>query len=252
MTLRYRRLSTEIPRRRTKKDTKNTHVKFQIQAGLAGAAPPQAFSVGSVSGLDTPTSGQPNQPEPYSASTSSEQPLPDFLRPSTSYIPPTSGVFFGQVVDPPSLLTFFPPRHSANYLLDHYFRAVHPIARCVHRPSLETQYQEFWDEAAAGYEPRAPIQAVIFAAWFSAAVALDEATISREFGLTKDSLVDSLKMGTELALSKANFLRTTRMGTMQAFVMYLVSANAVGGPETSLLTAYRYRFVEARYPEHSR
>lgn len=64
---------------------------------------------------------------------------------------------------------------------------------------------------------------MVFAVWFSAAVAMDESVIYREFGLTKANLIENMKLGTEVALSKANFLRTTRVETMQAFVMYMVS-----------------------------
>lgn len=52
---------------------------------------------------------------------------------------------------------------------------------------------------------------------------MDENAINREFGCTKASLVENMKVGTEVALSKANFLRSTRVETMQAFVMYMVS-----------------------------
>jgi len=74
----------------------------------------------------------------------------------------------------------------------------------------------------ANYEPRASIQAVVFAAWFSAAVSMDEAEAERMCKVQKAKLVENMKIGTEAALSKANFLRTTRMETMQAFVMYMV------------------------------
>ena len=149
--------------------------------------------------------------------------IPDYLRPGASYIPPTSGFFFGQVVQSPSLLTFLPTRAAGDRLLQQYFGAVHPIARCVHRPSFEVQYTTFWDEVNQGYEPRASIQAIVFAAWFSAAVSMEESVINREFGFTKMNLMENMKIGTEAALSKANFLRTTRVETMQAFVMYMVS-----------------------------
>jgi hypothetical protein len=109
--------------------------------------------------------------------------------------------------------------------MQRYFTAVHPVARCVHLPSFKAQYAAFWDEVRNNYEPRPSIQAVVFAAWFSAAVSLDEAVIHGEFGLDKPSMVDSLKVGCEAALSKANFLRTTRVETMQAFVMYMVGEN---------------------------
>lgn len=64
---------------------------------------------------------------------------------------------------------------------------------------------------------------MIFAAWFSAAVAMDENLINKEFGFTKANLVENMKIATEVALSKANFLRTTKIETLQALVMYMVS-----------------------------
>jgi hypothetical protein len=106
-------------------------------------------------------------------------------------------------------------------LMQRYFDAVHPIARCVHRPSLEMQYATFWEDVALGIEPRPSVQALVFAAWFSAAVSLDEAR-AQTYGFSRANLVENMKIGTEAALSKANFLRTTRVETMQAFVMYMV------------------------------
>lgn len=75
----------------------------------------------------------------------------------------------------------------------------------------------------ANYEPRSSTQAVVFGAWFSAAVSLDDASVQRDFGLTKYALVERFKIGVETALSKAKFLKTTRVETIQAFVMYMVS-----------------------------
>ncbi|KAJ0121663.1 fungal specific transcription factor domain-containing protein [Diaporthe amygdali] len=192
-------------------------ISEEIQAGLSGGV--QQAGTGFI---PPSLSGPPSQPSAVSDSNGPEQSIPDFLRPGASYIPPTSGVLFGQAVQSPCLLTFLPAKPAGDRLLQHYFEAVHPIARCVHRPSFEVQYAGFWEEATAGYEPRASTQAVVFAAWFSAAVALDEAVINRDFGFTKVNLVENMKIGTEVALSKANFLRTTRVETLQAFVMYMI------------------------------
>jgi hypothetical protein len=43
-----------------------------------------------------------------------------------------------------------------------------------------------------------------------------------EFGVDKHGLVDNFREATEAALSRANLLQTTRLETLQAFVMYLV------------------------------
>lgn len=82
----------------------------------------------------------------------------------------------------------------------------------------------------AGYEPQSSAQAVVFASWFSAAISMDEHVIHRELGFTKANLVDRMKVATELALSKADFLRTTKLQTLQAFVMYMVSRPAPSYP----------------------
>lgn len=159
---------------------------------------------------------------------SPDAPLPDFLRPSSTYLAPSSGLFFGGQgfgsQGLPSLESLLPARQAGDYLLRQYFAAVHPVARVVHRPSFEADYQVFWSEVMENYEPRASTQAIVFAAWFSAAVSLDEAQVQQDFGLTKEALVDRFKVGTETALSKAKFLKTTRVETIQAFVMYMVGS----------------------------
>ncbi|KAF6840088.1 fungal specific transcription factor domain-containing protein [Colletotrichum plurivorum] len=176
-----------------------------------------------------PPPGYPGFPGPPSAmamdamstvSGGSNGSLPDFLRPGESYIPPSSGFFFG--AEAQSFESLLPTKEAGDRLIQQYFQAVHPIARCVHRPTFEIDYQNFWDEIYNNYEPRPSTQAIMFAAWFSAAVSMDENVVYRLFGVTKTSLIERLKSATETALGKANFLRTTRVETMQAFIMYML------------------------------
>ncbi|KAK1782080.1 hypothetical protein QBC45DRAFT_319682, partial [Copromyces sp. CBS 386.78] len=148
--------------------------------------------------------------------------VPDFLRPTAAYIPPTSGFFFGQTGHPPSLLHLLPPKFVGDGLLARYFAAVHPIARCVHKQSFQTLYDGFWLEVLNNIEPRASAQAVVFAAWFSACVSMEEEEVLREYGEYKAKLLEAMKIGTEISLARANFLRTTKVETMQAFVMYMI------------------------------
>lgn len=161
--------------------------------------------------------------------------LPDFLRPGESYIPPSSGFFFGHSSEALSLDRRLPQKGAADRLIQQYFQAVHPIARCVHRPSFEIEYRNFWDEVYSNIEPRASTQAIMFAAWFSAAVSMDDATVRELFGVTKANLIDRMKTETERALGKANFLRTTRVETMQAFVMYMVCCVTFRSPLCPIL-----------------
>ncbi|KAI1415912.1 hypothetical protein F5Y13DRAFT_155645 [Hypoxylon sp. FL1857] len=180
-------------------------ISEEISAGIAGSQPPGS---------------QPPQPV---VQTPGIDDLPDFLKPGDQYMVPAGGFFFGQIGEPPSILQFLPYRAAADRLMKQYFASVHPIAPCSHRPSLEATYASFWEEINAGFEPRPSMQAIIFGAMFSGAISMDENNMYQELaGYPKGNWVASLKMGTETALSKANFLRTTKVETMQAFIIYML------------------------------
>jgi hypothetical protein len=154
------------------------------------------------------------------------EPLPpasEWLKPGPGYIAPPSGFFFGQSGQAATLIDFLPSRLAADRLIKQYFTAVHPVTQIVHRPTFEKEYDAFWDEVSLGIEPPSSVQTIVFAAMFSGVVSMDEPTIIRDFGVSKSSLIDNFRLGTETALGRANFLRTTKIETLQAFVMYLVS-----------------------------
>lgn len=121
-----------------------------------------------------------------------------------------------------SLMDYLPSRQMANYLLQQYWVRVHPIARAVHRPSFERQYLQFWQTIASGFEPTFSIQAIVFAALLSGAVSVPETTIYTRLGSIKKDLIRNLQIAVESALGKANWQRTTKLETLQAFTMYLV------------------------------
>ncbi|KAI1174947.1 hypothetical protein F4777DRAFT_588811 [Nemania sp. FL0916] len=149
--------------------------------------------------------------------------LPDYLKPSENHIVPSSGIFFGQVGELPDILQFLPHQGAADRLMRQYFGAVHPVAPCSHRASMEGTYAAFWEDIHAGFEPRPSTQAIIFATMFSGIVSMKEDVIFHELGgFPKANWVASLKIGTETALSKANFLRTTNLETLQAFIIYMI------------------------------
>ena len=100
-----------------------------------------------------------------------------------------------------------------------------------------------------GTQPPASLQAVVFAALFSAAVSLTETTASNLYGVPKSSLVERLQSSTEISLSRANFLRTTKLHTMQAFVMYLVGSLHATRECYSTYTI-RYRYVDQKSLAH--
>ncbi|KAI9877433.1 MAG: hypothetical protein M1830_003918 [Pleopsidium flavum] len=165
---------------------------------------------------------------PEEKAASPEAPLPNvpptasFLEPGPAYIAPSSGFFFGAGSNQTSLIDFLPSKIAADRLVQRYWHSVHDLARLVHRPSFERRYETFWDEVLMGIEPASSLQAVIFAAMFSGVVSLPEETVLRDFGVPKKDLVGNFQIGTETALTRANLLRTTKVETLQAFVMYII------------------------------
>ncbi|KAH8815015.1 fungal-specific transcription factor domain-containing protein [Xylogone sp. PMI_703] len=150
-------------------------------------------------------------------------PMETWIRPGPSYVAPASGFLFGPHTVQHSLMEFLPSRVVADKLITQYFTAVHPIAQIVHRPSFEKEYGQFWDDVSLGIEPPTSAQAIMFAAMFSATVSMDESVTLRDFGVSKQSLQDNFKTATESSFGRANFLRTTKIETLQALVMYLIS-----------------------------
>lgn len=145
------------------------------------------------------------------------------LMPGPTYNAPSPGFFFGQIIHVPELRQHLPSRQAADKLVEAYFLAVHPVAKLLHKPSFEALYWSFWQQESQGVEPSSSAQAIIFSVMFSGLVSMDDAAVLNIFGVHKDRFLANIKEGTEAALSRANFLRTTKIDTLLAFVMFLVS-----------------------------
>ncbi|EDU49183.1 fungal specific transcription factor domain containing protein [Pyrenophora tritici-repentis Pt-1C-BFP] len=150
-----------------------------------------------------------------------EDPI-NWLAPTSDYIAPSSNFILASGVDRALLESHLPARAVVDRLIANYWIRVHPIARTVHRPSFERQYQNFWIRMNMGMKPRSSFQAVLFAALLSSVVSMSADTVRNEYGAEKRTLVDNFREGAEAALVKANFLRTAKLETLQAFVMYLI------------------------------
>lgn len=147
----------------------------------------------------------------------------DWMMPSNEYVAPSSSFFFTPGAERTTLMNYLPAKVLVDKLMAHYWQAVHVVARTVHRPSFERHYEKFWESVASGIEPRNSFQAAVFAALLSSVVSMPGEKILSQFGVDKQGLVDNFREATEAALSRANLLGTTKLETLQAFVMYLVS-----------------------------
>lgn len=148
----------------------------------------------------------------------------DLVAPGTDYIAPSSSFFFAPEPQQTSAMRFLPSKPIADRLLARYWESVHYMCRILHRPSFEREYASLWQNVAAGSEPKPPLQALVLATMLSAVISMSEEEILLEFEVAKPDLLENFQRGTETALYKANFLRSTKLQTLQAFVMYLVSS----------------------------
>ena len=171
---------------------------------------------------------------PRSSTSPIEQPIPyyvpksynSFLAPGPTYIAPSSSFFFSSGQNAVSLIDFLPSKVIADRLLGQYWSSVHQLCHVVHRPTFQRRYDAFWGEVQTGVEPTGSLQAIVFAALFSGVVSMSDNSILMEFGTSKKDLVNNFQMGTETALGRANVIRTTKVETLQALVMYMVSISA--------------------------
>lgn len=145
-----------------------------------------------------------------------------YIGPGPDYIAPTSSFFFPGTNMNTNLMDYLPSRTASDQLIAQYWTAVHCMCKTLHRPSFEVQYAHFWQSIATGTEPLPSIQALMLATMFSSAVSMTEDQVAHRFRTSRSALIDTLRSGVEMALAKANFLRTTKVLVMQAFVIYLV------------------------------
>ncbi|KUM60175.1 hypothetical protein ACN42_g6960 [Penicillium freii] len=190
------------------------------------------------------------QQNPRKSSPSTPSPSPpgiteDFLQPGPYFTVPSINLLFTQASSGDALTRYLPPRSAADKLMECYWDAVHPVSRVVHRPSFVQRYETLWETIENGYPVPPSLAAIVYSMLFSASVAMSEEQISELFQTSKQYLKDSLQLGTELALGRANLLRASKIETLQAFVAYLlpICLNGISRSH-SVLTGMLIRLAE--------
>jgi hypothetical protein len=100
-----------------------------------------------------------------------------------------------------------------------YIDRVNPLNKVIHVPSV----QPYMVEAATNPNKLSPrVQALLFAIYSLAAVAMEEAECHQILGLSRDAAVTRFSEGAKVSLAKSNFLRAFDMHTVQALVIHHV------------------------------
>ena len=115
-----------------------------------------------------------------------------------------------------------PPRIVVSGLCSIYSARVDTVFKLLHRPSLRAFMQD--GKPYLGYPPGHPgVEALSFAVYCIAIATQDDSECQQNFGETKASLMNKYRMSAEVALTKADFVRTMDLTTLQALTLLLVS-----------------------------
>ncbi|OLN81899.1 putative transcriptional regulatory protein C139.03-like protein 10 [Colletotrichum chlorophyti] len=99
-----------------------------------------------------------------------------------------------------------------------YQENVEPLLKILHIPTMEKLIRDMRrniDELTPGNE------ALLFSIYYAAITSMEDEEVEKNFGSKKEQMLSQYRFALEQALAKANFLNTSDMVVLQAFVMFL-------------------------------
>ncbi|RGP64450.1 fungal specific transcription factor domain-containing [Fusarium longipes] len=128
-------------------------------------------------------------------------------------------LLFGHQKSTSSSLEYPSPVHSFQ-LWQVFISNVHPLTKILHGPSVQKDILATFSEPAA---TTSSTEALIFSIYLVAVVSLTDKECMSMFGQSRQELLAKYCNATEVALSKADFLRSTDLRILQAFTLHLLS-----------------------------
>ncbi|TDZ16357.1 Bikaverin cluster transcription factor bik5 [Colletotrichum orbiculare MAFF 240422] len=99
-----------------------------------------------------------------------------------------------------------------------YQENVEPLLKILHIPTMEKLIRDMrrnMDDLTAGNE------ALLFSIYYAAVTSMEDDEVEKNFGSKKEEMLGQYRFALEQALAKANFLNTSDMVVLQAFVLFL-------------------------------
>jgi len=121
------------------------------------------------------------------------------------------------------------PRHTSNLhpRPDHTFKLwqifltnVNPLTKIIHQPTTQRLIEKY--SADTEHMPQG-LEALMFAIYDAAILSMRDGECQATFGESRKILQSRYRLGTRRSLTKAQFMRTSNLMVLQAFVIYLVS-----------------------------
>jgi hypothetical protein len=131
----------------------------------------------------------------------------------------------------------YPPTDQLSFLWETYKVNIDPFIKVLDISAVE----QMTCQIRNGFQSlKSEKQALILSISFAAVISLEGGEVENKFNMPKPQLLTKYQLGTEIALARAEYLTTTSLTTLQAFVIYLsilpkVGACQMAGNLTGLL-----------------
>ncbi|KLU91088.1 hypothetical protein MAPG_09611 [Magnaporthiopsis poae ATCC 64411] len=123
---------------------------------------------------------------------------------------------------PPSTVDIHPDAGQMLRLWQVFLDRVNPLFKVIHAPTVQPYLVDATNRSADRPFPR-NVEALLFAIYTLAAVALSDEECHTLLGYSRDTAIQRFSSGVRLCLNQAKFLKNHDLTTLQAFVLYLIS-----------------------------
>lgn len=115
-----------------------------------------------------------------------------------------------------------PPPARMKALCDVYFRSVDPLMKILHKPTVEKTF-DLYIMNPSDHPLSRTTEALFFAMYFGAVTSMQPDSCVKQLGEDRRVLSVQYKQAVEHALARADYLNSTSLETLQAFMIYSVS-----------------------------
>ena len=129
---------------------------------------------------------------------------------------PLTAALMGSTLD---LLEYHPSYQDAQILWRAHTENVEPICKILHIPSTTKMLQTISAQPALASKTE---ECLLFAIYHFAVFSMDEEECVRHFGEVRNILLQRYQFAAKQALVNANFLSSTELAVLQAFILFLI------------------------------
>lgn len=130
------------------------------------------------------------------------------------------GIASSMMGTPSSLAHMHLPLEKENLILEEFWKNVEPFVKLTHRSTWKTDLGEF---RRGVHQLERVIEAAIFAQQLLTIASMTGERVQQLLGQSRDELITHFRTATEMAMTRANILRSRAVMSFQVLLYYIVS-----------------------------